>query len=130
MNKTFHTGNLTRDVEVRFTTGGTAVAEAGMAINEKYKKGEEWVEEVLFLDVKFFGRQAEVLGEYGQKGGKILVEGKLAQDSWEKDGVKRTKMYIKGERFEFLNTKKSNDKVAVGATTTSEPTGNTEDIPF
>ena len=81
-NKVIIAGNLARDVEVRFTGGGTAVTEVGLAINDRVKKNGEWTDETTFVDVTLWGRTAEVAGEYLSKGSNILVEGRLRLDQW------------------------------------------------
>ena len=89
-NRVILLGNLTRDVEVRYLQSGTAVADVGMAVNDR-RKGQngEWIDETTFVDVTLWGRTAEVAGEYLSKGSPLLVEGRLKYDTWEKDGQKR-----------------------------------------
>src|SRR5262245_56451806 len=91
-NRVILLGNLTRDVEVRYLQSGTAVADVGLAVNDR-RKGQngEWIEETTFVDVTLWGRTAEVAGEYLGKGSPILIEGRLKYDTWEKDGHKRSK---------------------------------------
>jgi single-strand DNA-binding protein len=99
-------GNITRDIECRFTPAGTAVTTFGVAINESYKNKEgETVESVTFVDVDAWGRQAEVIAENLKKGSPIFVEGKLILDTWEKDGEKRTRMKVRCENFQFIGSK-------------------------
>jgi single-strand DNA-binding protein len=102
-------GNVTRDVEVRYTPGGAAVTDIGLAVNERYKKGDEWMEETVFVDVTLWGRQAEVAGEYLTKGSPVLIQGKLRLDSWEQDGQKRSKLKVVADTMQLLGSKK--DKV-------------------
>lgn len=106
-NRVILVANLTRDPEVRYLASGTAVADISLAVNEKYKKGDEWVEDVSFVDVTLFGRTAEVCGEYCKKGSQILIEGRLKQDKWEdKDsGQKRSKLKVVGESMTLLGSK-------------------------
>lgn len=105
MNRVVLIGNLTRDVEVRYTASGTAVAELGLAVNERVKKGEEWVDEPVFVDVTVWGRMAEVAGEYCSKGSKVGIDGRLKLDSWEKDGQKRSKLRVTADKVELLTPK-------------------------
>ena len=81
-NRVILLGNLTRDVEVKYLQSGMAVAEIGMAVNDR-RKGQngEWVEETTFVDVTLWGRTAEVAGEYLSKGSPVLIEGRLKFDS-------------------------------------------------
>lgn len=102
-NRVILMGNLTRDPEVRYTPSGTAVSEIGLAVNDRRKGADgQWTEETTFVDITLWGRQAEVAGEYLSKGSPILVEGRLKLDSWEKDGQKRSKLRVVGERFQML----------------------------
>jgi single-strand DNA-binding protein len=105
-NRVILLGNLTRDVEVRFLQSGTAVADIGMAVNDR-RKGQngEWVEETTFVDVTLWGRTAEVAGEYLSKGSPLLVEGRLKYDTWEKDGQKRSKLSVVCERMQMVGAK-------------------------
>ena len=104
-NKVIIAGNLARDVEVRFTGGGTAVTEVGLAINDRVKKNGEWTDETTFVDVTLWGRTAEVAGEYLSKGSNILVEGRLRLDQWEKDGQKHYKLRVVGEKMQMLGSR-------------------------
>jgi len=104
-NRVILMGNLTRDVQVRYTPGGTAVTDVGMAMNEKRKQGEEWVDETTFVDVTLWGRTAEVAAEYLSKGSPLFVEGRLKLDTWEKDGQKQYKLKVVGERIQLLGSK-------------------------
>ena len=104
LNKVFLIGNLTRDPELRYTPNGTAVTDFGMAIN-RVRKGQdgERREEVCFIDVTAWARQAEVIAEHCRKGRQLFVEGRLQLDSWEgQDGQKRTKLRVVAEAFQFL----------------------------
>ena len=105
-NKVILMGNLTRDPEVRYTQGGTAVSEIGLAVNDKRKDAKgEWVEETTFVDCTLWGRTAEIAGEYLGKGSSVLVEGRLKLDSWEKDGQKRSKLRVVAENMRMLGGK-------------------------
>lgn len=105
-NKVILVGNLTRDPEVKYTTGGTAVAEIGLAVNRQWfdQKSNERKEETTFVDVTLWGRQAEVAGEYLSKGRSVLIEGRLQLDQWEdkQSGQKRTKLRVVGEQMQML----------------------------
>ena len=106
-NRVILVGNLTRDIELRYTPGGTAVTELGMAVNDRRKnQSGEWVEETTFVDVTLWARTAEVASEYLGKGDSLLVEGRLKLDSWETDGQKRSKLRVVGERMQMLGGRK------------------------
>jgi len=105
LNKVFLAGNLTRDPELRYTPGGTAVAQFGMAVNRKFKNREgKMQEEATFVDIEVWGRQAETSSEYLSKGSPALIEGRLKLDTWEskQTGEKRSKLRVVGERVQFL----------------------------
>lgn len=105
LNKVLLIGNLTRDPELRYTPGGTAVASFGLAMNRKFRSSSgEDREETCFVEVNAFGRQAEVISEYMSKGRQIFVEGRLHLDQWEdkQSGAKRSKLTVTAENFQFL----------------------------
>jgi single-strand DNA-binding protein len=104
-NRVILVGNLTRDVELRYIPSGTAVTDVGLAVSEKYKKNEQWVEETSFFDVTIWGRTAEIAAEYLSKGSNVLIEGKLKQDRWEQDGQKRSKVKVTCDRMQMLGSK-------------------------
>jgi len=93
INKVFLLGNLTRDPELRFTANGSAVAGFGFAANRRYKQNDEWKEEVCFIDITVWGKQAESCSEYLHKGSSAFIEGRLNFRSWETEqGQKRSKL--------------------------------------
>lgn len=106
-NKVIMIGNLTRDVELRYLPSGSAVATIGLASNRKYKKQDgTQAEEVCFVDVKLFGRTAEVANQYLRKGSKILVDGKLTFESWvDQMGAKKSRHVITAESMQMLDTR-------------------------
>jgi len=105
-NKVILAGNLTRDPQLSYLPSGSAVCEMGMAINRKWRPqdGGEMREEVCFVDLRCYGKQAETLNQYMSKGKQLMVEGRLKYDSWEaKDGGgKRSKLYVIVDNFQFL----------------------------
>lgn len=104
-NKVLLMGNLTRDVELRSTQGGLAIAKFGMAVNRKYKtKDGDSREETCFVDLTAWGRQAEVLNEFCSKGHPLFVEGRLEYSSWENnEGEKRHKLSVVVENFQLMS---------------------------
>lgn len=103
-NRVILLGNLTRDIELKYTPGGTAVTDIGMAVNDRRKSASgEWVDETTFVDVTLWGRTAEVASEYLGKGSPILVEGRLKLDTWETDGQKRSKLRVVCDRMQMLS---------------------------
>jgi single-strand DNA-binding protein len=107
-NKVILAGNLTRDPELRYTPKGTAIAKFGLAINRTWKNETgETKEEVCFVDVDAFGRQAEVIAQYMRKGRPFLVEGRLKLDTWEDktSHQKQSKLKVHLEGFSFIDSK-------------------------
>ena len=106
-NKVILAGNLTRDIEIRYTQGGMAIASTGIASNRKFKSATgEQKEEVLFIDITFFGRTAEIANQYLRKGSKVLVDGRLKLDSWTaQDGSKRSKHSVTVENLQMLSSR-------------------------
>lgn len=125
-------GNLAKAPELRYLPGGnTAVLEVPIAVNERFKKEGETVETVSFIDVVFWGRTAEVVNEFLVKGSPILVEGRLKQDTWEKDGQKRSKLKVVAEQMRMLGGKRADDQAADKPTNDEEQlvgSGATNDI--
>jgi single-strand DNA-binding protein len=105
-NRVILMGNLTRDPELKYIPSGMAVAEIGLAVNDRRKTANgEWVEETTFVDVTLWARTAEVASEYLSKGSPVLIEGRLKLDTWEKDGKKNYKLRVVGERMQMLGGK-------------------------
>ena len=105
-NRVILVGNLTRDPELRYIQSGMAVADIGLAVNNR-RKGQngEMIDETTFVDITLWGRTAEVVCEYCGKGKPLLVEGRLKYDTWEKDGQKRSKLSVVGESVQLLGSK-------------------------
>jgi len=105
-NKVFLMGNLTRDVEVRHTPGGTQVATIGIAVNRRYKtQSGEQREETTFVDCDAWGRTAEVMGQYLSKGRPVFIEGRLKLDQWQdQQGQNRSKLKVVIENFQFVDS--------------------------
>jgi len=107
-NRVILVGNLTRDPQLKYLPSQTAVVEFGLAINRKYKTADgQDREEVTYVDISAFGKQAEVINQYCQKGRPLLVEGRLKYDSWEdkQGGGKRSKLTVVVENFQFLGSR-------------------------
>ena len=107
-NKVILVGNLTRDIELKYSQGGMAIASAGLATSRKFTVNGEKKEEVCFVDITFFARSAEVANQYLRKGSKILVEGRLNFDQWvDQNGQKRSKHSVVVETMQMLDSKGS-----------------------
>jgi single-strand DNA-binding protein len=145
-NRVILVGNLTRDVELRHTSSSTAVTDLGLAVNDRRKTPQgEWVDEVTYVDITLWGRQAEVASEYLSKGSRVLIEGRLQLDQWQdKDsGQQRSKLKVVGSQMMMLGGRgeeggqrgssgDSDDAYSGPAETTSQPssTPTDDDIPF
>ncbi len=129
-NRVILVGNVTRDVELRYIQSGTAVTDIGLAVNDRVKRGDEWVDEATFVDITLWGRTAEVASEYLTTGSSVLIEGRLKLDQWEKDGQKRSKLKVIGERMQMLGGKGGQQQTQPDATPTTQPVAPAGDVPF
>jgi single-strand DNA-binding protein len=139
-NKVFLMGNLTKDPELRYTAGGAPVANLRMAINRVYQsQSGEKKEDVCFVTVVVWRKQAEAAGEHLKKGDPLFVEGRLQSRTWETDDKqKRTIMEVVAERVQFLNRGKGgagggeaiHDNMEEESAPQASNAGSEEDIPF
>lgn len=116
-NKVIIMGNLTRDPEMRYTPKGTAVARLAIAVNRRYTtESGEAKEEVTFVDVDAWGKQAEVIAQYCRKGSALLVEGRLKLDQWDDKatGQKRSRLGVVLEGFQFVGARREDGGGAPG----------------
>ena len=95
-------GRLTRDAELKYTSGGQAVCKFSIAVNRRRKSGDQWVDEANFFDIVLWGRQGESLNQYLVKGKLVGVDGELRQDRWEQDGQNRSKVEIVANNIQLL----------------------------
>jgi single-strand DNA-binding protein len=108
-NKVILVGNLTRDIELRYSQAGMGIAKTAIATSRKFTTNGEKKEEVCFVDITFFGRSAEVANQYLRKGSKILVEGRLNFEQWvDQNGQKRSKHSVTVETMQMLDSKGDN----------------------
>ena len=139
-NKVILAGNLTRDPELRYTPKGTAIAQMGLAVNRSWKtETGELREEVTFVDVSAFGRQAEVLAQYLKKGRPLLVEGRLKLEQWEDKNThqKQSKLKVVLESFSFIDSRAEGAPGAAAPATApaaapvgTAPAPEEDDVPF
>lgn len=140
-NRVIILGNITRDVELRYTPGGAAVAEIGLAVNDKRKNAQgEYVDDTTFVDVTLWNRTAEIANEYLSKGSPVLIEGRLKLDTWQdkNTGDKRSKLRVVGERMQLLGGKGGGggqgrteyQQENGGYANDQDPTGAEDPIPF
>lgn len=121
-------GNVTRDSEVKTFSSGNSVVEFSVAVNRRVKKGEQWVDETDYFDVKSWGKKVP------SKGDAVLVEGELRQERWESDGNKRSKVVVNANRLTVFSGYKQGvsnvqeQQPELAGVGTSQ--GDGEDIPF
>ena len=131
-NKIILVGNLTRDIELRYSQAGMGIAKTAIATSRKFTSNGEKKEEVCFVDITFFGRSAEVANQYLRKGSKILVEGRLQFEQWvDQNGQKRSKHSVIVETMQMLDSRSdsqgaynnapANDSNAYGTPTQGQP---------
>ena len=103
-NRIVLVGNLTKDIDLRYTQGGAAIGSSGIAVTRKFSVNGEKREETCFIDITFFGKQAEIANQYLNKGSKLLVEGRLKFDQWtDNNGQNRSKHTVAVENMEMLD---------------------------
>lgn len=103
----FAIGRLTKDAELRYTSGGLAIAKFSIACNSRSKKGDQWIDEASFLEVSVFGKSAESLSQFLIKGKQVAVQGRLKQERWESDGQNRSKIVINADSVQLLGGDKN-----------------------
>lgn len=129
-NRIILIGNLTKDPELRYTPNGAAVSKFRIAVNTRYKQGEDNKEETLFIDIVVFGKQAENCSEYLSKGGQVLVEGRLQERRWETDGQQKSKVEVVAQNVRFLSRRVSDAGGGMTEGSVSPPDETTDLEPF
>lgn len=140
LNRVFFIGNLTRDPELRYIPSGTPVVSFGLAINTSYSSASGGVkEEVCFVRVVAWGKQAEACNQYLKKGRSVFVEGRLVYRSWEQEGAKRSTLEVRADRVQFLGPRREEaspggaspvDEPAPSDVGTAPDTGGDDEPPF
>lgn len=145
INRVVLVGRLTRDPELRHIPSGTAVCDLGIAVNDRIRQGDEWVDKANFFDVTVWGNQAESCSRYLAKGREVAIDGRLDFQTWEKDGQKRSKIKIIAQNVQFLGGRQDGAAsgeapVSTGASSGLNPDtsdfdsgdsgGGDDDIPF
>jgi single-strand DNA-binding protein len=133
INKVIITGRVTRDSELRQTSGGTSVTDVSVVSNRIWNKGGERQEESTFVDVTLWGKQAEALSQYLTKGRHVMVEGRLKLNSWEtEEGVKRNKLTLVADSVNLTPNNANPNGGASSSQTSSKvaSTADAEDAPF
>jgi len=133
-NKVLLLGNLTRDVELRHTSGNQAVANIGLAVNRRFRGADgESRDETTFIDCEAWGRTAETMSRYLAKGRPVFIEGRLRLDQWQdKDGNNRSKLKVVIENFQFVDSPGggAGGRGAGGRPDDAGPAIDDDDIPF
>ena len=112
-NKVVLLGNLTRDVEMRYSQSNSAIAKTGIATSRKFTANGEKKEDVCFVDLTFFGRSAEIAHQYLRKGSKVMIEGRLSFDQWTDDkGQKHSKHSIIVETMQMVGSKTNGGEIS------------------
>ena len=109
MNKIQILGTITRNPEIKYTQSGAAICSFGIAYNDTYLKDGNKVDKAHFFDVTAFGKTGENINKYFHAGSRILIDGSLSYEQWEKDGQKRSKVGIKLNGFDFIDRKSDNE---------------------
>lgn len=112
MNRVEITGNLTRDPELKLTTKGNTILSFSVAVNERQRNASgEWEDYPNYVDCVMFGNRAETVSRFLAKGSKVVVEGRLHQSRWEKDGQRRNKLDVYVDNVEWMSPKKQAEVV-------------------
>lgn len=101
INKVCISGNLGRDPELRYTRSGSPVLSFSVCVNGRVKRGDQWEDKANWVDVNMFGTRAESVAKYLAKGTHVALSGRLNQNTWEKDGQKRSKLGVIADDIDF-----------------------------
>lgn len=132
-NRVILMGNLTRDPEMRYIPSGTAVTNFGLAMSDRYtdRQTGEQKENVCFVEVEAWGRQAEIVNEYLTKGSPVFIEGALKFDSWEADdGTKRNKLSVRVFRLQLIGGRRNGDEMSGGYADAAPAAAPTQSAPY
>jgi single-strand DNA-binding protein len=125
------TGNLTRDIELKYLNSGSVIGKISVAVNSREKKEDEWIDYASFFDVTIWGKRAETLTQFLTKGKKIAVTGRLRQSRWGQDGATRSRVEIIAEKIELLSPREQQADYTPGAPPAPPSSGEfNDDIPF
>ena len=140
INRAVIAGNLTRDPELRYTTKGTAVCNASVAVNRRVKVNDQWKEEVDFIGLTIWGKRGEAFAENLKKGRCVYCEGRISAETYEKDGKKETKTKVVVEEWQFVGGPRTDERPTAAPRPATQPapkkpapaTGEPEeaDVPF
>lgn len=130
MNNVNVSGNCVADPELRHTASGLAVLNLRIAVNNRRKKGDEWVDEPVFINVVAFGAKAEWVNNTATKGEKVFVSGRLTMSEWEKDGNKQSRIDIMADDIEIPKNKDAAPKATKTEAAPAKTKDFDEDVPF
>ena len=133
-------GRLTRDCELKYTSGGTAVLSGSIAVGERVKRGDQWQNEVSFFDFAVFGKLGEGVKPYATKGRQVVLVGRLKQERWTQDRTARNRVTVIVNNFQLVGGNSQGNTQTVIQSVGGNSQGNTqtvqysgadlEDIPF
>ena len=103
INRVILVGRLVKDAELKFTSASTPVTRFSVAVNRSRKNGDQWEEEVSYIDIVLWGRSAESISKFLTKGKQVAVEGELRQNRWEQDGQQRSKLEVVASNVQLLS---------------------------
>lgn len=130
-NRIILIGNLTKDPELRYTPNGAAVSTFRIAVNTRYRQGEDNREETLFIDTVVFGKQAENCSQYLSKGSQVLVEGRLQERRWESDGQQKSKFEVIAQNVRFMSKRTATSSSGYSSDSDTAPPDEATDLePF
>lgn len=121
LNMVALTGRLTRDSDIKYSSGGMAIGKFSIAVNRGVKKGDRWESEASFFDCTLFGKSAENLSKYLTKGQQVAINGELQQERWEKDGQQRSRVSIIVQSVVLIGGEKSQNQSNSSQSTTTPP---------
>jgi single-strand DNA-binding protein len=121
INRVVLIGRLTRDAELKYTSGGQAVCKFSVAVNRRRKNGEQWEDEANYFDVVLWGRQGENINQYLVKGKTVGIDGELRQDRWQQDGQNRSKVEIVATNVQLLGGNPGGGSSGGGQSGTYQP---------
>ena len=122
-NKVILVGRLTKNVELRYLPSGSAIATFSLATSRSWKdkNSGETKEETMFIDIKTFGRSAEIANQYLKKGNRVLVEGRLVLERWtDQNGQNRSKHVVQADNINFMETRAEANNSATGQETNEQ----------
>ena len=111
LNFTIIEGRLTRTADMLYTKNGKAMCKFDLAVNEYYKTDNEYKTVTSFITVNVWGKYAETISQYMEKGTAVRIIGSIKQNNWEdKDGCRKSELYVNANSVEFLDWDKRHEE--------------------